>query len=154
MLIRYMCTACNCVCLGGKWSGEWQISRNFGACGAAGKFFSKFRETLANPNQAIIALKSLIMALERSQSPTDPSVRRGITLFGVPQTYLLLFSPGGAGHTRNFLPAPRCLFVGVFLHVSFLANRSLMAKTKGYSPCCPCALPRRVRKPWFACPSS
>ncbi len=39
-----------CVCLGGKWSGEWQISRNFGACGAAGKFFSKFRETLANPN--------------------------------------------------------------------------------------------------------
>jgi len=39
-----------CVCLGGKWSGEWQISRNFGACGAAGKFFSKFRETLACPN--------------------------------------------------------------------------------------------------------
>jgi hypothetical protein len=39
-----------CVCLGGKWSGEWQISRNFGACGAAGKFFFKFRETLANPN--------------------------------------------------------------------------------------------------------
>ena len=42
------------VCLGNweasaKWSGEWQISRNFGACGAAGKFFSKFRETLANP---------------------------------------------------------------------------------------------------------
>ena len=39
-----------CVCLGGKWSGEWQISRNFGACGATGKFFSKFRETLGNPN--------------------------------------------------------------------------------------------------------
>jgi len=38
-----------CVCLGGKWSDEWQILRNFGACGAAGKFFSKFRETLANP---------------------------------------------------------------------------------------------------------
>jgi hypothetical protein len=42
-----------CVCLGGKWSGEWQISRNFGACGAAGKFFSKFRETLANPNSSV-----------------------------------------------------------------------------------------------------
>ena len=47
------CLSGTCVlreCLGGKWSGEWQISRNFGACGAAGKFFSKFRETLANPN--------------------------------------------------------------------------------------------------------
>ena len=33
----------------GKWSGEWQISKNFGACGASGKFFSKFRETLRHP---------------------------------------------------------------------------------------------------------
>ena len=39
-----------CVPRGGKWSGEWQISKNFGACGASGKFFSKFRETLTNPN--------------------------------------------------------------------------------------------------------
>jgi hypothetical protein len=38
-----------CVCLGGKWSGEWQISKNFGACGASGNFFSKFRETLRHP---------------------------------------------------------------------------------------------------------
>ena len=29
-----------CVCLGGKWSGVWQISKNFGACGASGKLFS------------------------------------------------------------------------------------------------------------------
>ena len=39
-----------CVPRGGKWNGEWQISKNFGTCGASGKFFSKFRETLANPN--------------------------------------------------------------------------------------------------------
>jgi len=28
----------------------WQISKNFGACGASAKFFSKFRETLRHPN--------------------------------------------------------------------------------------------------------
>ena len=32
------CIACaSLVCLGGKWSGEWQISKNFGACGASGR---------------------------------------------------------------------------------------------------------------------
>jgi hypothetical protein len=39
-----------CVCLGGKWSGVWQVSNKyFGACGAYGKFFSKYRETLIHP---------------------------------------------------------------------------------------------------------
>ena len=45
------CVCLILVCLGGKWSGEWQISKNFGACGASGKFFSKFRETLIHPNR-------------------------------------------------------------------------------------------------------
>jgi hypothetical protein len=42
-----------CVCLlgAGKWSGVWHISKNFGACGASGKFFSKFRETLIHPKK-------------------------------------------------------------------------------------------------------
>ena len=42
-----------CVPRGGKWNGEWQISKNFGTCGASGKFFSKFRETLTNPNASL-----------------------------------------------------------------------------------------------------
>ena len=49
------CTACAWV-LGGKcrkWSGVWQISKNFGAYGASGKFFSKFRETLIHPTRVV-----------------------------------------------------------------------------------------------------
>jgi hypothetical protein len=64
MLIRYITV--NCVCLGGKWSGVWQISKNFGACGASGKFFSKFRETLIHPNSQAYTGTSLM----NSRQPT------------------------------------------------------------------------------------
>jgi hypothetical protein len=56
-LIPCLCTCTGCAWeASAKWSGEWQISRNFGACGAAGKFFSKFRETLANPKHRLSRL--------------------------------------------------------------------------------------------------